>query len=116
MLSETSTAYSNLFNGGWDAPHRVLKNTTFERWRQAGSPPSGKRPDEGRVVAHPADAEPVHFYDDAIPYPGMSGDLEGLALYAGQAAALVHEIRPAAVIVHKLVDDAIRVFRDLQLS
>ena len=46
---ETSTVHSNLFNEGWDAPHRVIQNSTFERWRQAGSPPTGKRPDEGKT-------------------------------------------------------------------
>jgi nitronate monooxygenase len=111
---ETSTVYTNLFNGGWDAPHRVIQNSTFERWLHAGSPPAGARPEEGKIIARHEDGSPVHLYDDVIPCTGMSGDLEGLALYAGQSVGLVHEVRPAGVIVRGLVDGAVQVLRGLQ--
>jgi nitronate monooxygenase len=106
---ETSTVYTSLFNGGWEAPHRVIRNPTFESWLKAGSPPVGARPNEGTQVARQEDGAPVYMYDDAIPCIGMTGNLEHLALYAGQSAGLVHECRPAGVIISSLVDAAIQV-------
>jgi len=36
----------------------------------------------------------------------MAGDLEGLALYAGQSVRLVHTIGPAARIVERIAAEA----------
>jgi nitronate monooxygenase len=48
---ETDTVYSLLFDGGWkDAPHRVIHNSTVERWEKENSPESGQRPNEGEVI------------------------------------------------------------------
>lgn len=50
QASAADTVYlENLFDGGWqNAPHRVLRNRTVERWEAAGRPPSrrgrGDRP------------------------------------------------------------------------
>jgi nitronate monooxygenase len=103
-----------LFNGGWEAPHRVIRNSTFESWLKAGSPPVGARPNEGTRVARQENGTPVYLYDDAIPCTRMSGDLEHLALYAGQTAGLVHEVMPASAIVSSLMDGAIRVIGSLR--
>ncbi len=45
------TVLTGLFDVGWPAPHRVLRNSTYERWEAAGRPPPGQRPDEGESVA-----------------------------------------------------------------
>ena len=38
-------AVTTLFDGGWsNSPHRVIRNSTYERWREAGSPPIGVTP------------------------------------------------------------------------
>ena len=40
-----------LFDVGWpDAPHRVLRNSTYRAWEAAGSPPPGARPGEGDIL------------------------------------------------------------------
>ncbi len=45
------TALTELFDVGWPAsPHRVLRNSTYERWEAAGSPLSGQRPGEGEEI------------------------------------------------------------------
>ena len=81
----SDTVYTRIFDGGWpNAPHRVLRNSTLTSWEDAGRPATGQRPGEGSVVAHFESGEPVHLYDDTIPLKGMSGDVEKLALYAGQ--------------------------------
>jgi nitronate monooxygenase len=113
---ETDTVYTTLFDGGWpNAPHRVIQNSTVDHWRSAGSPLAGRRPAEGSVVAQFADGRPVHLYDDAIPLPGMTGEIERLALYAGQAVGLVNERKPAGRIVQEIVEDAGRAFRNIAL-
>lgn len=110
---ETDTAYSRVFDVGWpEAPHRTLRNSTFNRWEAAGRPPSGQRPGEGEVLAAFADGRPVRRYSDVIPLPGMSGDVEALALYAGQSAGLASRIQPAKDIVRELADEAIRTLRN----
>jgi nitronate monooxygenase len=41
----------------------------------------------------------------------MSGEVEALALYAGQSAGLASRIQPAKDIVRELADEAIRTLR-----
>ena len=105
--AETDTAYSSLFDGGWpNAPHRSLRNSTVAAWESYGRPPTGLRPREGQQLAAFADGRPVEVYSDTFPMPGMTGDLEGLALYAGQSAGLISDVRPAGQIVRDLAAEA----------
>jgi nitronate monooxygenase len=104
---ETDTVYTSLFDGGWpSAPHRVLRNSTFLNWKAAGCPPTGQRPGEGGVAAVFRDGKQSLYYEDAIPLPGMTGDMEKMALYAGQSVALVSDVKPAAMIVREIADAA----------
>jgi NAD(P)H-dependent flavin oxidoreductase YrpB (nitropropane dioxygenase family) len=110
---ENDTVYTSLFDGGWaDAPHRVLQNSTFKAWKEAGCPASGSRPHEGQVVAALENGKQIPYYHDTIPLPGVRGDVEKLALYAGQSVGLVAESKPAGVIVREIADQAIRVLQD----
>jgi nitronate monooxygenase len=107
--SETDARYTHLFDGGWpDAPHRALCNSTMAQWEAAGSPPNGRRPGEGEIVARFADGRPAERYSDTLALPGMTGDVEALALYAGQSAGLATRVQPAADIVREIADGAIR--------
>ena len=100
---ETSTGHTTAFDGGWpDAPHRVLRNTTLEAWERAGRPVAGSRPGEGDVLAHAPDGSPLHRYAATPPVRGTTGDIEALAMYAGQSTGLVTQQRPAAAIVREL--------------
>ena len=104
---ETDTVYTDLFDLTWPhAPHRVLRNSTYERWLEAGRPPSGQRPGEGEAVAHRPDGEPLARYSDIGPKPGDSGDIEATCLYAGQSAGLVRDIVPAGILVRRIVAEA----------
>jgi nitronate monooxygenase len=111
QAKETDTFYSCLFDMVWpNAPHRALRNSTFNNWEAAGRPPSGQRPGEGDVIAHWADGRPIVRYG-TIPYPGITGEIEAMALYAGQSVGLVKSIQPAGEIVRELADEAVRVLR-----
>lgn len=61
---------------------------------------------EGDVVAVDAAGRGHLRYEDLMPLPGMTGDLEGMALYAGQSAGLIHDVAPAADIVRRIVAEA----------
>jgi nitronate monooxygenase len=74
---ETDAIYTRVFSAGWPAPHRVLRNAALA----AG---------EERPPSEPHD----------------ESQLETAALYAGQSAALVNDVKPAAQIVRDLVDEA----------
>ncbi|MEU7929599.1 nitronate monooxygenase [Micromonospora sp. NPDC049107] len=99
--------YTRCFDGGWPhAPHRALRNGTLRRWEAAGSPQAPHRPGEGDVVAVDAADEDHYRYGDLIPLPDMTGDLEDMALYAGQSVHLVHEVLPAARLIHDMAVQA----------
>ena len=44
------TVYSELYDAWWPgAPHRTLRNKTFQEWEAAGRPPPGERPGGGNL-------------------------------------------------------------------
>ncbi len=104
---ETDTVYTELFDLDWPkAPHRVLRNSTYDRWDAAGRPPSGRRPGEGELVARQRDGAALLRYSDTSPKPGASGEIEATCLYAGQSAGLVHDVVPAGALVRRIVAEA----------
>jgi len=114
---ETATVRSELFDGGWPGmPHRVVRNSTVEAWAEAGHPDPGERPGEGETVAEYPDGTPMERYGDDLPVEGAEGDLEALALYAGQSTGLTDDVQPAGEVVEELVgetEEAIRSMADL---
>lgn len=101
---EADTDYTSLFNLGWEeAPHRVLRNNTIVAWEKADKPPHGKRPDEGGNVV-----EGIPRYAITPPFSGMLGNVEDMAMYAGQSSGLISDIRPVGEIIKGLVDETIK--------
>jgi nitronate monooxygenase len=91
------TTLTELFDVGWPAsPHRVLRNSTYERWEAAGSPLAGERPGESEEVV-----SGIPRYAANLPLAGMEGDVEALAMYAGQSVGAIFEVEPAAAIVER---------------
>lgn len=104
---ETTTYRGELFDVGWEGtPHRTLLNSTVERWEDAGRPAPGDRPCEGETIAEYPGGHPIERYGDDLPMEGVEGDLEALALYAGQSAGLTDEVQPAGEVVEELVEEA----------
>jgi nitronate monooxygenase/enoyl-[acyl-carrier protein] reductase II len=112
------TVYTQLFDIGWpDAPHRVLRNKAVVEWEAAGRPSAGKRPDEGTVVGKmPLAGTTVDVVRYAVfpPLLGFTGDIDYLALYAGESCSLVHEIKPAAQIVGDVMREAEEVIAQIK--
>ncbi|MGH7905129.1 MAG: NAD(P)H-dependent flavin oxidoreductase [Candidatus Binataceae bacterium] len=105
-----NTLHTTLFDVGWpDAPHRVLSNKTVAMWDKAGRPESGKRPGEGEIIGHARRGGtdlPLVRYAVYSPSGAIEGDIEAMALYAGESAGLVNDILPASEIVRRIVDEA----------
>ncbi|MGB6515517.1 MAG: nitronate monooxygenase, partial [Mycobacterium sp.] len=109
----TDTAYSTLFDGGWPgAPHRTLRNVTVSAWEQAGCPPTGDRPGEGEVIAQRRNWEIVRYSDD-MPTADTEGDVEQLAMYAGQSVGLAAGVEHAGILVRRIAAEADAILANL---
>jgi NAD(P)H-dependent flavin oxidoreductase YrpB (nitropropane dioxygenase family) len=96
------TTLTGLFDGGWpEAPHRVLRNSTYRRWQAAGEPPPGRRPGEGEQIAREGERRLLRYGDD-MPNRSVEGAAEALALYAGEGVSDCRALEPAAAIVADL--------------
>ena len=111
------TVYTGLFDIGWDAPHRVLRNRAVDEWERAGRPASGQRPGEGTSIGTAprggASVELTKYAANSYPTPGFAGDIENAVLYAGESCSLIGEVKPAAEIVRDFVREAEAVIRGL---
>ena len=104
--NETDTEYTCLFDKGWPGmPHRVLRNKMLERWESAGRPPPGDRPGEDDIVARTddGDGEPIERYAEALATPDVEGDIDDMALFAGQSVGQIDDVRPAKELFADLV-------------
>jgi nitronate monooxygenase len=105
--SDDTIYTQDLYDVGWrNAPHRTLKNRTFERWDEAGRPPRGARPGEGEVIGtlhFPWADQPWHRYEVGMAVPTFDGDVEDGAMWAGLSVDVIGSVKPAAEIVRDLV-------------
>ncbi len=91
---------TTLFDGGWpNSPHRVIANSTYEKWKAAGSLPTGSRPGEGEEIGTSPEGAPILRYNVATPWDTMDGEWEAGPLYAGTSAALINSIEPVGEIL-----------------
>lgn len=101
--SEGDAALTVCYEGGWPyTAHRVLRNSTLERWEAAGCPPVGRRPGEGDTVAYTQNGEPILRYEDTAPRLGMTGEIEAMCCYAGTGCSGIRDIPSAADLVARL--------------
>ena len=106
------TVYTaDLYDVWWpDAPHRTLRNRTFEEWHAAGRPPPGERPGEGASIGRRrrASGEVVEWprYAVGMATPDFDGDVGYAPMWAGESCSVVNDVKPAAEIVQDLVRDA----------
>jgi nitronate monooxygenase len=101
--SADDTLYSELFDIGWpNAALRSLKNKTTKAWEAAGRPLPPNRPGEGEIVAKRADGFEIPRYFFGSPTRDVVGDIDAMALYAGEGVGLVRSVAPARAIVEEL--------------
>jgi nitronate monooxygenase len=103
--SANDTLFSQLFDIGWpNAALRSLKNSTTAKWEQAGRPQAPNRPGEGDIVAWRADGSGIPRYFFGSPTRDIRGEVEAMALYAGEGVGLVRSIQPAAAIFEEFAN------------
>ena len=107
------TVYTpDLYDVWWPgAPHRTLRNKTYEEWEAAGRPPSGSRPGEGESIGRRFNLVSGGVFEWPRYAVGMAtsefdGDVEYAPLWAGESCSVVNDIKPAAEIVADLVREA----------
>jgi nitronate monooxygenase len=110
--AEDTVYTENLYDIHWPgAPTRTLRNRTFEEWDAAGRPPSGQRPGEGTTVGtlRLPSGDTIEFplyAGSGSPLVGFEGDLDRMAMWAGESVEVVHDVLPAGEIVRRLAEDA----------
>ena len=100
------TVHTDLFAINWppNSPVRVLRNSVVEA---AGEKLWGYHPDRlpREVIAHD-NGQPMLKFDTNSPLRTTTGNLEAMALYAGEGAAQITAIRPAKDILEDLLREA----------
>lgn len=100
--------------GGWpDAPHRTLLNSTASGWLAAGRPAIGQRPGETDRIGTSANGHPIRRYTGWTPGEAVAGDVEAMAMWAGQSVGQAKKVQPAAEIVRETYEGARAILRKL---
>ncbi len=111
---QPDTVYTTLFDYGWPgAPHRVLRNSTYRSWVEAGRPPKNQRPGKNDILATDTDGYQLRRYESCTATADLEGNIEALALWAGQGVGLVNQVQSAAEIVKEITGDAREIIQKL---
>ncbi len=99
----TDLVETEIFDAGWqESPHRVIRNSTYARWEEAGCPPAGQRPGEGERISRFPNGKPLYRYDVAAAWDAMEGEWEVSPLYADATVELIHDVKSVAEIVEEI--------------
>lgn len=108
LVEYDKTEHTNIFGRArWPgAPQRVLKTPFFNDWR---SLPENEnevyQPVIGRSTINGVEKE-IRRLAGTVPNLTTTGDIESMAMYAGQGVGLIKEILPAGEVVKRLVEGA----------
>jgi len=95
-----ATVRSTCFDGMWpEAPHRTLRNSTYEMWEAAEFPTAGRRPGECDVILRGGHGRTYPRYSMVAPTQEMAGEWEAAALYAGTGVGKVGDLPPAGRVI-----------------
>ncbi|GCE30425.1 2-nitropropane dioxygenase [Dictyobacter alpinus] len=108
------TVRTTIFGPEWPhQPMRVIRNRVVEEW--AGQ--------ETRVVYDPnpttfigqtrigGQEVPLPKFSALLPTPDTTGDWEEMCFTAGECSGLINEVKPAADIVHEMMEEARQIIR-----
>ncbi len=110
------TVLTGCFDVGWPmAPHRVLRNSTFEAWEASGYASGESRPGKNEIIATTQGGCPIFRYEDTAPMEGMNGDVEAMCCYAGTGVSFVTEILSAVDVVRDLWSSAVEQSKGLNI-
>ena len=106
---EGDTVRTTLFGYSWPhAPHRVLRTAFVEEWLAEEKRGNEARDDEPVIGATTVGGEKakVRRFMSYTPHRETTGDIDSMALYAGQGVGLVNRVQPAAEIVREIAAQA----------
>ena len=106
---EEDTVRTVLFGYGWPhAPHRTLRTAFVRKWLTEEARGSEERADEPVVgeIRLAGQAIPLPRFASFPPNTDARGEVESMAMYAGQGVGLVRAITPAGKIVRELAEGA----------
>ena len=109
------TVHTDLFAVNWppNSPVRVLRNSVTEEATTLW----GHHPDKlPHVVIGEEDGRPLYKFGTESPLRVTTGNLEQMALYAGEGAALVSAVRPAAEIIDAMMREAASTLQSLHAA
>ncbi|KAF6152060.1 hypothetical protein GIB67_031382 [Kingdonia uniflora] len=109
MLVEVdNTEYTNIFGRArWPgAPQRALVTPFFCDWRLLADHENElNQPVIGHATIHDREKK-IYRFAGTVPNMTATGDIESMAMYAGQGVGLIKEILPAGQVVKRLVEEA----------
>ncbi|XVF44797.1 hypothetical protein PTKIN_Ptkin02bG0152900 [Pterospermum kingtungense] len=108
LIEHDKTEYTDVFGRArWPgAPQRVLLTPFFCDWKSLPVQENEtNQPIIGRSIIHGVEKE-IRRFAGTVPNPATTGDIESMAMYAGQSVGLIKEILPAGEVVKKLVEGA----------
>ncbi|XP_042495347.1 (3aS,4S,5R,7aS)-5-hydroxy-7a-methyl-1-oxo-octahydro-1H-indene-4-carboxyl-CoA dehydrogenase [Macadamia integrifolia] len=108
LIELDETAYTDIFGRArWPgAPQRVLKTPFFnDRGHLSEHENEVKQPVIGHTTIHGMERE-VRLFAGTVPNATTTGDIESMAMYAGEGVGLIKEIIPAGQVVKRLVEGA----------
>lgn len=108
LLELEETEYTGVFGRArWPgAPQRVLKTPFFVRWRTLpGDENETNQPIIGHSTIHDMEKD-IRCFAGTVPNATATGDIESMAMYAGQGVGLIKEILPAGEVLKVLVAEA----------
>jgi nitronate monooxygenase len=100
----TDTVLTTTFSAGWpDASHRVLRSCV-----EAAQAFNGDIVGEQHLDSS---TTPIPRFAPPPPGGNTTGEIDAMALYAGQSVGMVRDVKPAAAIVAELAEGAERLLR-----
>jgi len=108
LIEMNYTDYTNVFGRArWPgAPHRVLKTPFYVEWKNLPDHETEEtQPIIGHSIIHGVHKD-VRRFAGTVPNATTTGDIDSMAMYAGQGVGLITEIIPAGEVVKRLVAEA----------
>ncbi|XP_049384375.1 uncharacterized protein LOC125848535 isoform X2 [Solanum stenotomum] len=108
LIEFDQTEYTDIFGRArWPgAPQRVLATPFFMEWKALPSHENeSNQPVIGRTIIHGRERE-VRRFAGTVPNATTTGDIESMAMYAGESIGLIKEILPAGEVIKRIVEGA----------
>ncbi|KAF9610575.1 hypothetical protein IFM89_023369 [Coptis chinensis] len=118
LVELDKTEYTDIFGRvRWpDAPQRVLQTPFLIDWRLLPDHENeANQPIIGHTTIHRTEVE-IRRFAGTVPNVSTTGDIESMAMYAGEGACLIKEILPAGLLVLRLVEEAKLVIKQQSLD